>query len=63
MHYFFHLDGIGFVGLFDKKLRDSDKVRESIVNQISNINLPPLLKIEVTMKMIDDQYNLFSICE
>ena len=60
---FFHLDGIGFVGLFDKKLRDSDKVRESIVNQISNINLPPLLKIEVTMKMIDDQYNLFSICE
>ena len=59
---FFHLDGIGFVGLFDKKLRDSDKVRESIVNQISNINLPSLLKIEVTMKIINDQYNLLYFC-
>ena len=59
---FFHLDGIGFVGLFDKKLRDSEKVRESIVNQISNINLPSLLKVEVKMKIINDQYNLFYFC-
>lgn len=59
---FFYLDGIGFVGLFDKKLANPDKVRELLLTQISNINLPSLLKIEVTMKIINDDCHLIYFC-
>ncbi len=60
---FFYLDGVAFVGLFDKILRNPDNVRESIIAQISNLNLPFTLKIEVTMKTLNAKSDLFSTCD
>lgn len=60
---FFYLDGVAFVGLFDRRLRNPDQVRESIIAQISNLNLPFILTVELTMKNLNTQSGLFSICE
>ena len=60
---FFYIEGIGFIGLFDKTLSNPDKVRESFLTQISNINLPSDLKVDVVMITLNDECSLFSICD
>ena len=56
---FFYIEGIGFIGLFDKVLRRPDDFYSQFIEELNNQHVPAELKISVTLKFIQEDSTFF----
>lgn len=57
---FFHLEGVGFIGLFDKLLSNPEAFRQSFTTEVSQLHLPPILKTEIVIEKVNLESGLLS---
>lgn len=60
---FFYLDGLGFIGIFDKLVSNPQSVCELLEKNIARLKLPSNLKIKIYFKQNTTESGLFSMIE
>ena len=50
---FFHVAGIGFIGLFDKLLSNPELFQQSFASEVAKLNLPSILKTEIVIEKVN----------
>ena len=50
---FFHVAGIGFIGLFDKLLSNPELFQQSFASEVAKLNLPSILQTEIVIEKVN----------
>ena len=60
---FFYVEGVGFIGLFDKVLSRPEKVLEQFKSELSSLNLSSHLNLDIIIITLDQKCTLFTLCD
>lgn len=60
---FFYIEGIGFIGIFDKVLKKPDDFYSQFIQNLNSQHVPDELKLSVVLELIDENSTFFDFLQ